>query len=530
VGLKISKGARALIRTNYRLHLALAVSIFLVACQQSTSDRLADGGDIPNSLLRLPVVGILQDGRVPVLVKATHVGRARVEFRKIDDAKVRFSQWAELIKDNDYTVNLYLIDIAESQEYQYRVELSGGGYSEWYRFNSFPGVGKPGKFSFVFSACLREKYLEYDVFSEIKALAPTFVALTGDQMYADYDGNLNLLEEYLSNDELRQTMLSEGELILGEDNVLDAFRSKYARVFGTAYQNLSSHVPMLAMWDDHDYGEDNSDGSYPYKQQARKAFTENFPASPYVEPDEGLYYRFTIADVDVFVLDTRWYRAPMQAEDREDKHLLGKKQFSWLVDGLKTSTSSIKIVFSSVSLNDYGGDTSSDRSGFDSWIGYKHERNRLLSLIKSNNIEGVLFFSGDQHYPSAHILNQGESLKPLAHSENFVEYGGETLGTAVFDFSASPLSYKKATGAELDPANQENTDFSYEVFRPGWAHPRPTEKQDATIVIGSVYGVATIDTTTSPATASVKFFELNKVNLAFEEIFHIKVNVSGHSN
>ena len=108
-------------------------------------------------------------------------------------------------------------------------------------------------------------------------------------------------------------------------------------------------------------------------------------------------------------------------------------------------------------------------------------------VLEENNIKGVFIFSGDQHYPSAHILNWKKPLKSITHSDKMTEYKIENLGAAVFDFSASPLSYKKAAGHPLLPGNQDNTDFSFEIFRPEWAHHKEKVKDEA-IVIGSVYG------------------------------------------
>ena len=41
------------------------------------------------------------------------------------------------------------------------------------------------------------------------------------------------------------------------------------------------------------------------------------------------------SDVDIFVLDARWYRSPMQDSDIEGKTMLGDEQLSWLLNGLK---------------------------------------------------------------------------------------------------------------------------------------------------------------------------------------------------
>ena len=221
----------------------------------------------------------------------------------------------------------------------------------------------------------------YNVFEKIEQSSPSFVALLGDQMYSDYDGDLNELESYLNNDSIRQVMVEEGEIILDDKAVLEAFRNKYNRVYGVNFQNMSSSIPLMAIWDDHDYGKDNSDGTYQYKKEARKVFKENFPDYSFIDEDGGIYYKFSIADVDIFVLDTRWYRSPMQNEDGEVKTMLGSKQLEWLLNELKNSDAKFKIVFSSVPSNDYGGDTSSGRDGFDSWMGYTFERNKILSFI-----------------------------------------------------------------------------------------------------------------------------------------------------
>jgi len=483
---------------------------------------IASGCDKPYELSRAPVVGIVQNSQVPILIKATNAGRVRIEYQKPDAESRAFSEWGTLSDVNGLSANLYLNDLDDDAEYEYRVEFENGEYSQWYRFKSFPAVGKPGKFSFVFSACMREKYLGFNVFEEIEQFSPTFVALLGDQMYGDYDGDLNTLEDYSVSDSLREKMLAEGETILSDKTVLQAFRNKYSRVFDENYQKMASRFPLMATWDDHDYGKDNSDGAYPYKEEAKKVFKENYPAYPFEDEEGGIYYRFSISDVDIFVLDARWYRDPMQNAEGEEKKMLGDEQLSWLLNGLKESEASVKIVFSSVPLNDYGGDTSSGRRGFDSWMGYKFERSKFLSFIEENQIQGVLVFSGDQHYPSAHILNWQAPLNSISQTDTSIVYSLSDLGSAVFDFSASPLNYKRATGHPLIPENQVNPAFSFEIFRPDWAMPRETA-EDAPLVVGSVFGLAEVDTESSPRKISVTFYELDPEIAEMAEMFRVGI-------
>ncbi len=495
-----------------KISMVLFVIFIFVACSNQKS----------NDFLRLPMVGIIQNNEVPILIKTISEGKVRIEYKKQDKSQSTFTEWQTVSDNNVYTTNLILSDLNSNTEYNYRVEFEDGNYSKWFKFKTFPEQGVAGKFNFIFSACLREKYMGYNVFEKIEQSSPSFVALLGDQMYSDYDGDLNELESYLNNDSIRQVMVEEGEIILDDKAVLEAFRNKYNRVYGVNFQNLSSSIPLMAIWDDHDYGKDNSDGTYQYKKEARKVFKENFPDYSFIDEDGGIYYKFSIADVDIFVLDTRWYRSPMQNEDGEVKTMLGSKQLEWLLNELKNSDAKFKIVFSSVPSNDYGGDTSSGRDGFDSWMGYTFERNKILSFIEKNQIYGVMIFSGDQHYPSAHILNWNNPLNYVSRTDNSIEYSLENLGTAVFDFSASPLSYRKTTGHLLIPANQKNPHFSYEIFRPEWAMPEKVEYNDD-IIITSVYGFVEIDTESSPANLSVKFYELDSESSKMVEIYSINV-------
>jgi len=474
----------------------------------------------PVRFLREPMVGLVQNHEVPILVKTTSAGRTRIEYRRKGDENSRFTDWEDLSGENAFTANLLLKNLDYGTPYEYRVELAKGRYSKWYEFKTFPEQGKPGRFSVVFSSGMREKYSTPYVYENILQMSPTFVALMGDQMYGDYDGNLNRLEAYLADEELRKKKIEEGEPMLREKSVLDAFRGKYHRTFIESFQEMASHIPIMGIWDDHDMGQDNNDGTYPYKGIAKKVFKETYPAYPYETVDGGIYYRFQIADVDAFVLDTRWYRSPMQNPDGEEKKMLGDEQLDWLLDGLKRSTAPIKIIFSSIPFNDYGGDTSSDRPGYDGWMGFKHARGKVLSFIKENRITGVVVLSADQHFPSTHILNWTPPIKAVSETDRSIVFSLSELDHAIFDFSAGPFNYKRAPGLLLVPENQKNPEFSYEVYRADWAKRKNIEKYKP-YKGTSVYGVAEFDTTVSPATIVVTFYELDKATRQMVELYGI---------
>ena len=480
------------------IYFALLLAIITIS---GSNEKFAFGreGHPNGTLLRSPVVGVMQDNQISVLVKGSQTGRVRIEYHDLGDTTSSFTDWVRLSFSTDLSVSFILTNLEYNQIVEYRVEFDDETYTQWFTFETFPRQSQPGEFSFVFSACVRDKYTPHNVFETISELSPTFVALLGDQMYADFDGNINT-----------------GPTA----SVLAALRAKYDRNFDDYFQTMSSQVPVVAIWDDHDYGQDNSDSTYRYKAEARKVFKETYPIYPFRVEDGGLYYEFTIAEVDIFVLDTRWYRSPMQDSDIEGKTMLGEEQLSWLLNGLKQSAAPFKIIFSSVSLNDYGGDTSSGRPGFDSWMGYKFERSKILSFIEENQIQGVLVFSGDQHYPSAHILNWQAPLNSSSRTDTSIVYSLSDLGSAVFDFSASPLHYTRATGHRLLAGNQGNPFYSFEVFRAVWGNPgNPAADKSLT----SVYGFVEVDTKSFEKSISVKFYELDSENNRMIELYKVTV-------
>ena len=90
------------------------------------------------------------------------------------------------------------------------------------------------------------------------------------------------------------------------------------------------------MWDDHDYGPNDSDGTAAGKENSLVAFKELF-ANPGAGTSDtpGAFYRFSWGDVDFFMLDGRYHRSPDKAPNDDNKRMLGDAQFKWLADELR---------------------------------------------------------------------------------------------------------------------------------------------------------------------------------------------------
>jgi len=163
------------------------------------------------------------------------------------------------------------------------------------------------------------------------------------------------------------------------------------------FVNLILHrTPIIHQWDDHDAGMNDIDRTYPDWNLTQEVFEEYVPRYPLPSVTPGIWQKFSYAQADFFVLDCRSQRDPKLDPDDENKSMLDGNdlgtagQLQWLEEGLLSSTARWKIIFTSVNIN--------PTTNFpDGWAGYQTEWNFLKSFINANNIQGVVFISGDLH-------------------------------------------------------------------------------------------------------------------------------------
>ncbi len=254
-----------------------------------------------------------------------------------------------------------LTDLRPATTYYYTIRVEGRTDARWRgRFRTAPPENRPGRIRVAVSSCMdAEKYPIQSSWYLMLGEMPAFHLLLGDNVYADTTDR-----EVLWRKHIRQRLVEE---------------------FAAVIRN----VPTYAIWDDHDYGRNDSDGTEPGKAESLRAFREVFANPAYGTEDlPGAFFKFGWADVDFFVLDTRYYRSPNKAPDDENKTMLGEGQFQWLVEGLKASRARFKVVATGSTLK---------QSAKDGWRLYSFERKRLYRSIMENGVEGVFFLSGDIH-------------------------------------------------------------------------------------------------------------------------------------
>ncbi|HNG90296.1 MAG TPA: alkaline phosphatase D family protein, partial [Saprospiraceae bacterium] len=110
-------------------------------------------------------------------------------------------------------------------------------------------------------------------------------------------------------------------------------------------QPLLASTAHYAIWDDHDYGPNDSDGTWTHKEMAWEVFRDFWGNPTFgVDGRKGCSTRFQYADVDFFLLDNRYFRSPNFCRTCTGRSSLGQEQMDWLIGSLTASYAPFKIV------------------------------------------------------------------------------------------------------------------------------------------------------------------------------------------
>jgi len=149
---------------------------------------------------------------------------------------------------------------------------------------------------------------------------------------------------------------------------------------------LFSSVPTAYVWDDHDYGPNNADGSAPGREAVSEAYRQAVPHYG-VDPDveAPIAQAFTVGRVRFVLSDTRSHRSSAS--------MLGQEQLAWLIDELVTSAADHAVV---VWANPTPWIGSAGASS-DDWSGWAEERRTIADALAAAEIDNLVMVSGDAH-------------------------------------------------------------------------------------------------------------------------------------
>lgn len=207
-----------------------------------------------------------------------------------------------------------------------------------------------------------------------------------------------------------------GDNIYADTNEEAEFRKKYQQLADhPPFQNLKKNVPIIATWDDHDFGDNDAGKDYKKKNMSRDIFFDFFgePKDSERRKHEGVYtsymHEFKGKKLQIILLDTRYFRDDLRqymGEVSEDKRyfykldyaphegdkntMLGDAQWQWLEKELQQKAD-IRLIGS-------GTQFGPEFNGYETWANFPSEQKRMLELIKKTKASGVMFLTGDVHY------------------------------------------------------------------------------------------------------------------------------------
>ncbi|MEO0533801.1 MAG: alkaline phosphatase D family protein [Cyanobacteria bacterium P01_A01_bin.123] len=275
---------------------------------------------------------------------------------------------------------------------------------------------------------------------------------------------------------------------------LEEFRIKHAEIYTERFgvnnwADLRASTSIYSTWDDHEITNDFAGGAAPADSPQRDqifgdaetgfvndtpAFDAGLEAFQDYKPlrdefygetgdartaDEQNLYRFNTfgSDAASYVLDVRSFRdaplpflpetalpeavdAYLEAAFEPGRTMLGQAQLEqFKQDLLAAEEAGItwKFVMSTVPMQNFGIPVAGER-----WEGYAAERAELLSFIDENDIDNVVFITGDFH---GHVVNN------VTYQETF---GGPQIATDVVDVMIGPVGIQLTVPFLPEPFNE----------------------------------------------------------------------------
>lgn len=216
--------------------------------------------------------------------------------------------------------------------------------------------------------------------------------------------------------------------IFGGDNVYasgvpwsrDKLLAAYAQLAAEpGFARLKRAVPHLAIWDDHDYGQNDGGIDFAHKFESKAAFLDfwQVPENDPRRARDGIYHAEVYGPpgqrVQVILLDTRWFKSPWKPTDQRNapgkerylpddgplKTMLGESQWKWLEEQLR-KPAELRLIVSGIQVIAEG-------HGWERWGNFPRERERLYKLIGATGAQGVVLLSGDRHIGAMYRETQG---------------------------------------------------------------------------------------------------------------------------
>lgn len=395
------------------------LALLLSACQTPPKTTL----QLPKPIVEIqsgPMLGYSEMREVLIWVQTQSAATVHARYRlRGSTGDYLTTDPVVASKETFYAVKLIADQVEPGKRYEYDIVINGQVMKRDYptefitqplfqwREKANPPVFPPD-ITFAFGSCMYVNETVYDrpgtpygrnfqVLTYLNQKKPDFMVWLGDNTYlreVDWHSRTGIFKRYTNDRSLPEL------------------------------QPLLARTHHYATWDDHDYGPNDSDRGFYLKHQALDAFRAFWGNTGFGRADQdGVYSYFQWGDIDFWLLDDRWFRAPNRLKGA-DREYFGQRQIQWLKDGLVNSRAPFKFVCA-------GNQIINNLKIFENYANYEAERANLLSFISEQKIDGVVFLTGDIHHAEVNKLD-----RPGAYP--------------LYDLTSSPLTAGVYSGQKRD--------------------------------------------------------------------------------
>ena len=415
------------------LLLFILAVVHLLSAQKEEKPRLIAG----------PVIGAVTKNSAKIWIAYHGTGRNMLILGDTAEKRVYYPTNYSYIanKKNEVALTMDFTGLKPGHTYNVIISIDGWGANARYSFKT-PKDSALKDFNFLVGSCA---LMNIDptriffpagsnwIFYRMKKEKGDFMVWLGDNVYYIYPKQWSSYEGMFK----RQLDIR-----------------KYYRKF---YRDFLAAQPNYAIWDDHDFGPNDSDSTFALKDSSLKVFKGFWPnAYPDQDKFKGNYFNFKQYDAEFFMTDDRFYRA---TPGDTNASCLGETQMVWLKNKLLISDAAFKFIC-------IGSQVLNDNNFGESYADYRRERNELFDFIANNNIKGVIFLTGDKHY--------AEICKRNWH------------GYPLYDFTSSPLTSpplpRRLFHAYKNQWRIKGTDYAKKNFGKIWING-PVGNRTATLAI-----------------------------------------------
>ncbi|MCX7824770.1 MAG: alkaline phosphatase D family protein [Verrucomicrobiae bacterium] len=331
------------------------------------------------------------------------------------------TEWMEATADRDFIVKVKVTGLQPGTKYYYRLNFGPTRESAQpgpaRSFKTLPATVAETPVKFVMANCMNyaffhrgpndtgegaapeaDRKLGYPAMEAIRKLQPDFFVGAGDNVYYDHPKT----KPARTQEEMR--------------------RKWHEQFVQPRVVTLFGDVPAFWLKDDHDYRYNDADTTGdrpPTHALGVRTFLEQLPVVDPLEKRPLTYRTHRVNKfLQIWMLEGRDYRSPNAMPDGPRKTIWGPDQKAWLMQTLRNSDATFKLIISPTPM--VGPDDAKKSDNHTNPGGFRYEGDAFFAWLRERNLRNVFILRGDRHwqYHSVHPIGYEEFCCGALHDEN----------------------------------------------------------------------------------------------------------------